>query len=345
MFLYCLWQPYLSFLRATDYGKAFHTAPPMGQLLLDTLSAPLAELRYICPALPFLPILTLCGFMLLLVLPGRTSLRPYLALAGVACLVSMAACATRLYPILGTRHNLWMLPLLFPVMGGMLAEMLEQAGKTSSRLSLHTTAALAAALAVLSAFYDMKLKSHEFSAWQDGVWQAITHQLSGLGPRDVIITDMFGAKMLFNIYRYRSDPAFIYRGVPTLVSYHDTHILLSPAYFGRYDHQAMLVMIWKAQAAHLLDNVDRFIFLNLGQRMLLYRLILCPTLQKQILYPLLPPGINLTRLNYKSEDLALIAVSKQAFLEDVLPSLGKAHVCLDGAPAVPIALYRPMLTK
>jgi hypothetical protein len=328
LFLYYLWEPTLSFLRLHDQGVLFNEPASGPQLILRAFGAPFIEAFYIYLFIPLLPFLFCYALSSGFASPLRAALYPYILLCAVACGLSIVLYATGIYPIAGTRHNLWMLPLLLPVMGGMLADVLERV-----RIHVgHWPVKIAVIVVLASAAVDMTAKlaqEDEYGAWQHKPWQAITGVLERLGPRDILIVDKPGGNLLANLYPYRSDAAFMNGGEPALVAYHNTHILIGPDYFSVYNHAALQEALRKAQANHLLDQVDRLVFLKLWPDYPLYDLVTCEDVAKQTLYPELQSALPLTRERFPPGGLAVIAIDKQVFLDQVLAPSANAHHCLD----------------
>ncbi len=328
--LYRFWQPAIVFYSSHNPGIFFPYPSSIRHLVTNTLSAPFYAAYYIYPPIPLLFIMMLYAFLSpQFASDKQIALRPYLAVAGIACLLSMAIYILRLYPPLGTRHSLWMVPLLLPAMGVMVADLLERATVSLRHRPIRATLLLLA----YSAVCDMGVRSgdDEYSDWQRGPWQTILQTLDTLGSRDVIITDKSGLNLLTNMYLYKSNETLVNGTVPVLAPYRNTHILIGPEYFGNYSAHALHDMMETANANHLFENVDRFVFVKLWMGAPFYDLMLCDKYPKQIFYPLLPPGMSLDRNNFPLtyRTFGVTAVLKTAFLSDVLSVSGKAASCLD----------------
>jgi hypothetical protein len=329
-FLYYFWQPTLSFYRA-EYPRQLVTA----------LSAPFYAASYIYPApIPLLPILFLYACLPAFASETRIRLRPHLILGGTACLISMAIYSCGIFEWLGTRHCLWMFPLLIPAAGGMLADILER--RTASVGYFPKTAV--AGLIFLSAVCDTgrRFTDEDYTGWQRGTVQEVTRIADGFGPGDVLITDKDGLNILSTMQPYKTDEAFMNTKVPVLAPYKNTHFLLNSDYFGIYSPFAVRRMIKEANAHHLLDNIDRLVFVKFWNKWPFYSLVACDALQKQIVYP--PPSSS-DRTSFTGE-FAIMTVSKQVFFDEVLSPSGKARACLDqNQDTIPEWYYIPRTAK
>ncbi len=341
LILYSLWRTALIF-----YGSHYHyfwnRPHDIGHLVTNTLGAPFFAAYYLYPAIPFLPFMLIYLFLPQCESHKRINLRPYLHLASVACLMSMAIYLFKFYPVEGQRHCLWMLPLVLPVAGVAAADMLEQATVFLRYFPIRAILMLMFYCAV----FDTELRSRdgEFNDWQAGPWQTITHELDTLGPDDIIITDKDGATLLASMYPYKSNAELMDSAAPALVPYHHTHILVSADYFGDYSPKAVRAMIQRAQASHMLDNVNRFVFVKLWTQLPIHDIALCNALEKKVFYPLVPAGFQLNSSNFAAGRFAVIAVSKETFMRDVISLSGKATLCLDENHA-PIFNFTPFTAK
>ena len=336
--LYLQWQPTLLFLKAHNAAFLFDPPTPGLDTLIKGLGAPFAESFYICLALPLLPLLILYAFAPRFASPARTALAPCLWFAVVACVASAALYASGLYPIRGTRHNLWMLPLLLPPIGAMAADLLQRLHASFGQYPWRSIAVMM--LFMLVCDMGKKLQGDEYGDWQNGPWQEIAANLAKLGPGDVIVTDKVGGNLLMNLYPYRTDAAFMNGGGPMLLPYGRAHLLMSPEVMGVYNHRVLRKMMMRANDSGLFNSTARFVFLKLWLQYPMYDLLTCAALPREALYPAIADHAHLATSSF-----ALVAISKQDFLRDVLPETGKAHGCLDERHDQEGGFYLPMTAK
>ena len=235
----------------------------------------------------------------------RAFLKPAFMLACVACLVSVSLYYTGIYTRLGTRHNVWILPLILPVCGAMAADLY-------AFLSHRKKPVLAFVLAGMVALTDlgMRLDTGEYGTWQFGPWKEEKAVADRSGPRDMIVTGNDGINLMVNYYRYRSDDAVMTLKTPVSIAYGNTHMLMHPAYlkhFG-FSPETLLQTMGAAQDGKLFEGIDHFIFVKTWTAEPFHALITCTELPKEILY--LSPG---TDGPVPADALAIIKVSNRPF--------------------------------
>lgn len=322
--LWHFWEPTLSFFR-----KEFSWHHSDGtQLILTTLSAPIAAANYIYPAIPalfFILLFYICSPKVAILRP--TNLHPYLILAVIACAMSMIIYLAHFLNAVGTRHCLWMLLLLLPVTGLILTGTIEQITQSSGNFPVRGVLLVV----LFSVFCDIVERplDQEYNGLQRGAWKAMTHTLDGLGPRDVIVTDKDGLNMLSGMQMYKTDDTFMNTLMLAFAPYQETHILLNSDYFGRYGTKALQTMLSQAEAGHFLDNIDKIVFVKMWSKWPFFDLVQCQSLRKTFLYPPLTSEAELNRSNFHPGNLVVMEVSKQEFIDEVLSDSGKAHSCLD----------------
>jgi hypothetical protein len=127
-----------------------------------------------------------------------------------------------------------------------------------------------------------------------------------------------------------------------VMPYHETRFLFNPYYSNDFSAGLMLATLQEAESHHMLDNVDRLVFMQHGWRTTSLDLSLCPALEKEIVaFPPLPGGAVPTRQNLTSRVVFLL-ISKEAVLKDILPPGGRARACLDGKHDMIPPLLRPL---
>jgi hypothetical protein len=332
-YLYHLWEPTEQFYRMHDGGFFLRYASTASGVLTDTVTGLINAVTYMGPAFPF-PILFMiaigyiCGFWPVF-RKGECYFASYIMLAGLACCVSMAIYVTRIYPPIDVpRRSIWMLPLLVPVTGVMLAELLKKVDVPSKPMC----ACIIAAAMASAAFFD-SVKQHtseEYRFWQSSIWHSVTDTLELFGPNDVIITDSAGSNLLISLYPYRSNAAFLNGHVALLVPYHHTNLLIAPEYFGNFSPQSLRQMLLETQKNHLLDTIQRLVFLKVWEKYPFYDLVTCKGLSKEtFLYGDLS-GIQIhPDALLPSYGFAVIAIAKQTLFQDVLSAQGKERSCID----------------
>lgn len=292
-----------------------------------SLLAPYLAGSYIFPTLPVLIFFTIYQFKLGFSLHDRTTLRPYFILTGMALFLCMAIYFFGIYPTLGKRYSLWIVPLVLPTLGGIGAAALKK------RMVLgHSFIPPLLAVAVFFFFIDIGLRfsdTDEYWEMMYGPLQAVENTLDTFGPNDLIITSRFFISTLINTYQYRTDDTFLGNTTETILPYRHTKLLLGFYNYGPYElndvitEKDFLVTIKQALAKHLFENVNRLVFLGVADN-----LKSCDALsEKQIIYPKTPPGpwrVTLKKSFY------FIIVSKSVFLNEVVNPHGKAHACFEG---------------
>ncbi|MBI3631062.1 MAG: hypothetical protein HY221_01885 [Candidatus Sungbacteria bacterium] len=338
--LYLLWQPTLSFLHAHDGGIYLKNTAILTDRIVGAMATPLLAANYICPAGLLLVALAYAA-------SGRmkkpNSSSPAIQLAVWGSLLSAGLFVTGIYPALGTRHSLWMFPLLIPAAGQMIANAIRRTVRKAGGFPIGAIIAGVAACALADMWAQLAF-SGEYAYWQQGPAQDMQQALAGLKPDDVIITDRHLLDAMDNQFRFRTDPVFMNEQKPRLSPYHDTQILVSPDYFEVYDGKAVMTMVRQAEAAGLLKNTRRLVFAQFYYDLPLMRdLLSCATLVTQPIYHF-DPAAKETVPASQPTGLVAIGVPKQNFLDGFVPPSGKAPGCYDESHDKPEP-YMPMTAR
>lgn len=334
LYLYHLWQPVLNTgsSGAKVYSVYFaNTLSHPGVIvqsipdwIMSSFSAPFLASFYIFPLSPALPLLGAYLYVTQFVRFTPSALRAPIALAGMGFLMSIALYMSGFYTMDEQRRNLWMLPLLMPAAGGMTAVMLKSVTRFKAGI-------IAGIIIVVSASYDYAIRyqrNNEYSDWQFGAWQTVTHILGQLGPHDLIITNKDGINLLTNIYRYKSDDTFMSQHLMALDSYQNTHILIDSSLFYSIPTETLLHTLRKAYAQHMLDNIDHVVFVKLWLQTPFHQVMSCAALEKEILFKSDPSTDVVLDKDFPHHYFAVFSVPTQAIIHDLLPTDGKAHRCL-----------------
>jgi 4-amino-4-deoxy-L-arabinose transferase-like glycosyltransferase len=334
---YLAWQPTLNSL--SSFFAEFVTPP--GVRAAGAAIYPLSTTGFLYPsygiAIPMLYMLLAYGLWRKPSLPGWEKLRGFVLLAGLSLTVGAGLFYFQIYPFLGTRHSLWIFPLIIPITGAVVAEItayisrrLNPDAPIAAPMMVYISLILLATWSAL-AHSDARFGKTGEYGWPLTLWQDLTSKLETLGPTDLIITEKDDGIMLANLYRYMGDDAFYGSRMATLVPYHNTHVLFNPRYPRNYSTDVMLATLEQAKREHMFDGIKRFVFLQMqGSRAPLTELMLCPALKKEIiLYPPEPPDHKFVREDFYVHRATLMLISKQAFLNDVLSPSGGNHNCFD----------------
>lgn len=261
------------------------------------------------------------------------ALRPLLAMLGIALVLGLTLLLGGLYPFIGTRHLLWLLPFVCLSCGLALADGCAWvAGKLNDSRVLFP-----AMLLILSAgwaSYDPAPRFMNFEEYQitEPEWQDFTHYLSGLNAKQLIVARRADAVLIDpprqNPYRSMGKDDFIV----TVVPYAHTQLLFDPTRATSWHYLGDLPfrMVREAEARGLLKGIDTLVFVNTNWTSRISRpmadLILCPALPKTLVsFPAHPPNTPVTP--YKTP-VTLLIVSKKTFFNRVLTPDKAIQACL-----------------
>jgi hypothetical protein len=332
LLLYWHWQPSILSYQGyfTNYPESFFTRAAYGICIV------FREAYYLFPMFPLLPAMMVYGIWRF-----QSSLRqaphPLLLASVIAGLLCATLYALKQHPNPGGRHDLWMMPFILAAAGEMCATLLA----TKSRLQ-KAFIVIAAAGCVGAAVNECVQRyryqgevigeTQTLEEWQvEGQWQAIHKVLDSLGPHDLIDVTRRGGTQLTNIYASIKDDTFTAMRMAAIAPYENTHILFNPYYAADTNTGVMLSTLQEALNRSMLDDVDRLVFLQSPARLPAIALVMCDTLEKEIItapaLPAFPPDHVLQRSDLSGRAIIML-VSKQAIVDDVLNPDGKARSCL-----------------
>lgn len=153
---------------------------------------------------------------------------------------------------------------------------------------------------------------------------AMKTYLLTLDSHDAIIAERDEAFRIKDIYPYLGDTPFTGKDMALKIPYEDTSLIINPYYRRLRTRNLLLTTLEAAQAQHMLDGVDRLIFMHSYPQAVL---IGCPELNKQI-FTFPPTGRSLTAEEAFATPAMLLIVSKKDFWEQVVSQNGKAYHCL-----------------
>jgi 4-amino-4-deoxy-L-arabinose transferase-like glycosyltransferase len=336
LYVYDLWQPILAPLKS--YFAVYDIPSP--KLLISALKYPLAACNYILPGQSdVVSCLILSGLAVCLLrkcgISRAITLRALIILAMIAFAFGLALMLTGIYAQLGTRRSLWLLPFLIPPAGWMIALSLRRALSrilpASGSFHLQIGALMIFTAGCLLYHQQQRYDDGSEYVWQKEVWDSFSDYMGTLGPADLIITEKDDGIMLANLYPYMGGDAFSGKVMARLAPYRGTRILFNPYFPRNYSTQVFLATLREAKDRHLLDGADRIVFMRMAwSESPLTDLMLCDALDKQVItFPVFSPRV--TRYDIERARAAIMLISKQALLADVLPVTGKARACLNGA--------------
>ncbi len=329
--IYYVWRPSMAPLE--PYFAIFKS-PPFAYQLLHVLLFPLIASGYILPGYAFAVLLILCQIAVLHSPPSfvrnNDRLRMCLALNGFAYAVGMLLIATYLYPEAGPRHNIWVLPLVIPAAGLMLAGACTWLAEKYIR-SVPVIAILLLIAGCLTYDATARFRDDEYNMPLKQ-WQALNVYLDRLTSSDLIVTEKDDGVMFSGLYRISGTDSTSAKEMARLVPYRNGGVVFNPYFPRYYSREMLLATLREAQAHHMLDGIRNLVFLRLAwSRSPLTDLMLCRELDKTIVtFPPLATGAPITRNGIYDSVAALMIIRKESLLNDVLPTAGKAHHCLDG---------------
>jgi uncharacterized membrane protein len=328
MCLYDIWQPSLAhyghFLTNCANCPTVEQSHNTQWMLIHTLAAPFIAMYYFLPlplAVPPMLIIAESSFY-----DGRRTFPRYpIAIACIACVLSMALYGSGFYPRLGLRHNLWMLPLIVPAAGGVMAIVLEAVWRHHI-MPVVMLITVAVMTALFGRFSDMT----EYGEWQYGMTPQMLEEINALGPRDLVIADYFANSMLINVPSYRSDGATGDEKKPLLVPYRDTHLLVSRVSLNHWGlgRDELLAAMQQILSEHKPGEVDRLVFVKSHFPSVFSNLVVCKTLDKDMLYPS-PSETFFQKETIQPGSFAVFTVARKVLLDELLAPSGKARECLD----------------
>jgi hypothetical protein len=262
------------------------------------------------------------------------SQRGLVSLIGIAFALCIVLMLTNIFTPLGSRRNMWLLPLLIPPAGCMLAALIQRSLMIALPSLKHIHLQIGAIIILVSGclLYNQQERFDDGSeyVWQQYVWNDFTHYMQKLGPTDLVVTEKDDGIMLANLYPVMADDAFTGAHMAALAPYGNTHILFNPYYPRNYSTDVMLVTLQEAQKRHMFDTVDTLVFLHMAwSKSPIADLMLCPALSKQLLtFPTFTTPDKITRNDIERARAAIMLVPKETFVKDVLSPSGKARSCL-----------------
>jgi hypothetical protein len=333
---YCAWQPLLQAL-----GPSFAVAPK--SLLAGAPIYPLSALGYLLPGIKMALALLFLG-LLLLFLPNRTQasqLRFYLLLAGGELLLGTVLFSSGVYPFLGTRRSLWLLPCIIPVTAYVMADVCEQLYQRVAFFQRPTYRQLAALLffTLLWLSYTPAQRFSDMTEYplSEIQWQTLHSTLEAMPRPYLIIAEKDDSVLLQNPYPFISTDAYPDKNgirdseLTALIPYRAEHILINPLYHRIFSADMLLRMLGYAQAHGMLDHADSFIFFHTPWSVYpIDRLMECQGIEKKAL--LFPPSTH-TPLTHKdiTHGFMLVIVTRDVLFNSILASSGAGHACLSGA--------------
>jgi len=252
---------------------------------------------------------------------------PYLVLAAASLLFGVILFLTGIYPFVGDRHGLWLLPFFIPPAAWVLVDAL-----------LHITKKpIFVAMLIFAggvAFYDAEDRFSDSMEYKitESQWQDISGYLDGLDDKMLLVSGKTDAIMMappgVNIYADIKNPQYVASPLSALVPYYHTHLLFDKTY--RTYTGNMISILQSAYSSRLLDNYDRLIFISSFVPSDIFSdLILCPTLDKKLVsFPAAEPGHVFIREDLRKYSVIFMEVNKQDFLRQFLAPDGKARECL-----------------
>jgi hypothetical protein len=330
--LYFIWLPMLKQLALYFSSASLGWGTRIKIMLLYPLGIPLYLFPGIASAIPLA-----CGFAALAVRPGSIAreageFRFLLALMALGLALAMALYITDIYTPVGGRHNFWIFPFIISAAGWLLSDICLAASRRLGRFSWLATIMLLGGWGALYNARDRFADASEYSM-TNAHHAAVERFFNGLGPRDLIIMERDDAVMFEDIYPLLGSAPYTGDPRAALAPHLHTHILYDPFFRRMYEKNILLEMFRQAQAKRMLDGVDWLAFFySLWPHSIAAQLMLCPALDKKVVVFLPMPGRLAKGDDIHQARAALMLVSKQSFVTDVLAPGGRAHACLESGP-------------
>lgn len=326
--VYHIWQPIIAYYQ--HYFTRWEV-PWNYSIILQIPFYPVLVFFYILPsslaalALPFLP---------MLIDRKNKMLLPYLMLTCAAFAFGIILRITNIYPEVGTRHSLWLVPFIFPTLGWILADACGKAAhSTAGKIPLPALHVIIGTVFIATwLLYSPKERFSdirgEYPITEEN-WKSLTNTLSTLNSSSLIVSYRVDLHLIdppgLNPYSYYGTEPF--GGVPrtTLVPYYHTHILFNSS------NPAEDMFLQEAKQKHMLDRVDTLVFVNdRWATVPVIKMMLCPELDKTIVtIPASGPGHVFTYDELIHIPVSLLFVSRKTFFEQVVNPAGKARKCFD----------------
>lgn len=243
------------------------------------------------------------------------ALNAWLMLSGLSLLLGVVLFITGIYPFVGDRHGLWLLPFFIISMGWLIADAFLFLTK-----SFYLSAGLAFSCGLL--FYtaqDRFVDSTEY-AMTEKEWQQVSGYLQSVDPRSLLVSGKTDAIMLappqVNMYHYLGNNPASISPIAAFIPYYGTHLLFNNRNTMRiYKNATLTQMIEDASSKGMLKEYDTLIFIDsYAASQPVTDLMQCKALDKTVVS--------------FSASMFFIAVKKQDFMEQVISPAGKAHSCL-----------------
>ncbi|HEU5047750.1 MAG TPA: glycosyltransferase family 39 protein [Rickettsiales bacterium] len=294
-----------------------HFPTDLTQTVYNALSYPFHDLDYLLPS-PYALYLLILLFALR---AGKHSqaTRNCLALAACGIGIKIFMIVTLHYSSSGTRHDLWLIPLIIPCAALIISD---AASAYSSKT--HTMAIMLLTAGLLA--YSPQRRFTDYSEY--GIKQAnldaVKYYLETLDEHDAIIAERDEAFRIKDIYPYLGDAAFTGKDMALKIPYESTSLIVNPYYRRLRTRNLLLTTLKAAEEQHMLDGVERLIFMHSYPQAVL---IGCPELDRQI-FTFPPTGKSFTAEEAFANPAMLLIVRKKDFLEQVVSENGKAYHCL-----------------
>ena len=336
VYLYHLWQPIL--IPLEGYFKP-HLQARFSTHILLALLYPFSTAGYVLPDYSAGFLMALAQLVCLVRMPAfihhPTRLRQSLRLAFIGYGLGIALFLLHIYSEVGSRHTLWLAPLILPSAGCILFD----AGVWLCRF-MGASAKRAPAIVMIGlvglgcATYNASYRFQDSTeyVWPKAQWQLFSDYMEKLGPRDMIVTERYDGILLENLYPFLGDAPFTPAHMAMVVPYRDSRMLFNPYYARNYSTAVFLATLQEAQAKHWFDSSDRIVFYRTGwSRSPLTDLLLCENLPKRIVaFPPLGPKDQFTRGDIALHRYAVLMIIDRASLtRDILAPGSPGRTCLD----------------
>ena len=272
-------------------------------------------------------------------------LRQLLYLFAIASLLGMILHHLIIYPVAGQRHWSWLMPLTIPLFALVISKTCELLAADMKLKSLNWQKYIAVVFIIAGLLnYNSETRFKEVIEYtiSENDYQAAVKYINNLDKNSLLFAERDDAVLLntnqpyFNLYEFIDENALSKKSLVTIVPYHDTNILISQ-YYRRVINKEMFNEIFaEAQTRNILDNTKDIIFMATkltaiqGERSPIHNLILCPELDKKIIYfSTSRQGEKITKENIYDFGALFMTVSKKDLFEQVIAEKGKAHYCLD----------------
>lgn len=333
IFLYSLWASTIHFFSDTVALTHPSFFDDLGQRLLMSALYLLPTLMYFSPG-------EYVGILFFLSLPwiylrrraGVSELLPY---SYAALVIAVAAYLTRTSPSMATRHELWLVPFIIPVLGISLAHCIQWCAALCSRKNVvcketYIFGGVLALCTLLCAVDPDRFNDQGEHEYSEKVWHEVTEYLASLPPTTLVVMGRQDAILFLpgedDIYEEfaKISPGKQPRDIAFVKPLFNTRLLFSSYYMFIRKKERLLWVKQQLTDNPELQSVQKLVFVKTLSDINNEPAFFCNGLDKKVFeWP--RDGM---KDDSSTRKLSVVEMDKNVFLNDLMDASGKAHRCM-----------------